>query len=162
MRGTLRFGNHLPVLIRIVAMTNGPILELGSGYFSTPFLHWACFPTKRTLETYENNRKFHNMVDRFNCDFHKVILVKNWDDIDFSRQWSIAFIDHSPGSRRWRDIKKLTHADYIIAHDSENKMDSSYGYSRILKLFKYRYKYDEVMPHTSIFSNKYDVSGIMK
>lgn len=162
MKGTLRFGNHLPVLIRVVAITKGPIVELGGGYFSTPFLHWACFPTKRKLETYENKKKFYDMIKGFSCDFHKVVFVKDWDDIDLSKPWSIALIDHSPGLRRPTDIKRLFHADYIIAHDTENKSDKDYRYSTILKHFKYRWKYRDSMPHTSIFSNKYEVSGIMK
>jgi len=161
MKGTLRFGSHLPILIKIVNMTDGPILELGSGYFSTPFLHWSCFHTKRPLETYESKKSYYDMIRSFRCDFHKVNFVTDWDSVDLDRPWSIAFIDHSPGGRRYLDIKKLLHADYIVAHDTENKSDRSYGYSKILKMFKYRYKYKNVMPHTSIFSNKYEVKWIM-
>lgn len=162
MKGTLRFGNHLPVLIRVVALTNGPILELGSGYFSTPFLHWACFQAKRPLETYESKKKYYDMLKSFDCDYHKVVFVTDWDSIDLGRPWSVALIDHSPGGRRHIDIKRLRHADYIVAHDTENKSDKDYGYSKILKLFKYRYKYNTVMPHTSIFSNKHEVRWIMQ
>ena len=36
-------GTHLPVLMDIVSKTDGPILEIGTGVFSTPYLHWACF-----------------------------------------------------------------------------------------------------------------------
>jgi len=162
MKGTLRFGSHLPVLIKLVELTDGPILEMGAGYSSTPFLHWACFHTKRTLETYENREKYADMFRSFNTDYHKIIHVTDWDAIDLDRPWSIAFIDHSPGRRRIKDIAKLVHAEYVVAHDSENAKGTEYKYHKILKLFKYRYKYNLIRPYTSIWSNKNDVRGIMK
>lgn len=161
MRGTLRFGSHLPVLIKLVQITDGPILEMGAGYSSTPFLHWACFHNKRLLETYENRKKYVDMFRAYNTDYHKIVHVTDWSSIDFAKPWSIAFVDHSPGRQRRKDIQKLVHADYVIAHDSENAKGTEYKYHHIFKFFKYRYKYNFVKPYTTIFSNKHEVKGLM-
>jgi len=150
-------GSHLPVLMKLIHITTGPILELGAGIYSTPFLHWACYPTKRRLVTYENNPSYYEYARRCQNDYHAVNYITNWDDINISEPWSIAFIDHSPSERREIEIKRLLHADYIVAHDTENSQMVKYGYHKILNLFKYRYKFSEIRPHTTIFSNKYDV-----
>ena len=54
MRINITWGSHLPILIKLVGETTGDILELGIGLYSTPFLHWSCFPNKRKLVSYES------------------------------------------------------------------------------------------------------------
>jgi hypothetical protein len=86
-------GSHLPLLMKLLDQTNGPVLELGMGLFSTPFLHWACYEKKRSLVSYENKKDFYDMFV-FNdkreigndYSYHDVCFVKdnNWDSIDLS------------------------------------------------------------------------------
>jgi hypothetical protein len=85
--------------------------------------------------------------------------VSDWDKVDFLFPISIAFVDHSPGERRKEEVKRLVNADFVVLHDSENKKDSQYKFSTVSRLFKYRWKYDKVGPMTSIWSNKYDITG---
>ena len=136
-------------------MTDGPILELGCGIHSSIFLHWACFNSKRKLLTIENNLKYFNGISDLKCDYHKIQFIKNWDYLDdvFAEQWSVALVDHKPAKRRPADMLKLSHVDYVIAHDTDRG-----GYD---KLFKYRYDYDVVLPNTSVFSNKHNLKGLM-
>lgn len=100
-----------------------------------------------------------DVANLFRADFHKVEHVKDWDAIDLSRQWSVAFVDHSPNTRRIADIKRLTHSDYVVVHDTELRRAKDYNYAEIFPLFKYHYKYRDVYPHTSVLSNKHDLSG---
>lgn len=157
MKLRMNRGSHLPILMKLVQVTSGPILELGSGIYSTPFLHWHCFLTKRLLITYENNPQYIGYALQFKTDFHHVYFTSDWDLVYLNRPWSIAFVDHSPAERRAIEIRRLIHADYIVAHDTENSQASKYGYNSILKLFKYCYKFNEIRPNTTIFSNKHDV-----
>jgi len=150
-------GSHLPVLITLVQETEGPVLELGMGLYSSTYLHWACRGTKRRLVSYENNPLYYDFAKKYRNDYHEVHCISNWEALDLSEPWTIAFVDHEPGLRRAEEIKRLTHAEYIVAHDTENKSDRKYGYSKILHLFKYRWKYTDAVPHTSIFSNKHDI-----
>ena len=151
-------GSHLPVLMKLVHDTPGAILEMGCGIYSTIFLHWACYPTKRRLVTYESKPEWFRFLSQFGNDFHEVHLVENWDSICLSEPWSVAFIDHAPDERRYLDIKKLLHADYVVAHDAENRRDKKYRYSSIYPLFKYRHKYSGAFPPTLILSNRVDLS----
>jgi len=153
-------GSHLPVLMKIVNMTTGPILELGCGLYSTNPLHWACHSTKRRLVTYENHPDYFDFLKTYETDFHEVHCIDNWDSIDISEPWSVAFVDHEPAPKRAMAMRKLTHADYVVAHDTNNKDDRKYRYSTIFKLFKYRLRYAGAYPHTTMFSNKYDVRKI--
>ncbi len=150
-------GSHLPILIKLVQMTNGPILELGVGYCSSPFLHWACFPTRRRLVSYENDPRAYPYARSWIADFHEVHCITDWDSIDISEPWTIGFVDHHPNPRRQEEVKRLLHADYVVLHDSESSGEKDYHFNSIRHLFKYRYKYTSAFPYTSIWSNKHDV-----
>lgn len=159
-------GSHLPLLMKAVALTEGPILELGCGLYSTTPLHWACWVPKRKLVTYENNPAFFGFLKAYETDFHEVHCVDDWNEIDISAPWSVAFVDHEAGAnreidgtkvRRWREVERLQHAEYVVAHDSEGRNDRKYGFSQIDHLFKYKFEYLHAFPHTTIWSNLHDV-----
>jgi len=155
------FGSHLAMLMKIVNMTNGPILELGGGAFSTPFLHWACFDKKRKLVTYDNEAKYFDIIKAYESDYHKVHFVKDWDKVDLSGYWSIALVDHHPNLKRKDSIRRLTHnCDYVIVHDTERKWKNKYRYDEIYHLYKFRYDYKKVLPHTTVLSNLKDLSNL--
>lgn len=162
-------GSHLPILMKIMEMTDGSVLELGSGLFSTPFLHWACFDKKRKLITYENKKEFLKTFifdDKReagnNYKYHEMRFVENsdWDKIDISEHWSVALIDHNPGPRRREEIKRLAdNTDYIVVHDTDAKNDWYYKYSEYFPLFKYRYD-TKIYPQTTVLSNLKDLSNL--
>lgn len=151
-------GSHLPVLIKLVQMTTGPILELGYGMYSTHYLHWACYPTNRTLVTYESHPSWIDFAKQFHVGNHTVHCVTNWDEIDVSPPWSIAFIDHEE-DRRALESRKLAHAEYVVVHDTDGAADRKRK-NRILPLrseFKYHFQYCVSRPHTMVFSNVHDL-----
>jgi len=49
-----RFISYLPILTKLVDMTDGTILELGTG-FSTTVLDMMCRTTKRQVVSYESD-----------------------------------------------------------------------------------------------------------
>ena len=150
-------GSYLPVLLKMVSQTTGPILELGVGFCSTPYLHWACFPNKRRLVSYENNPEYYQFAMSWKDDFHSINCITDWDTVNLDEPWDVAFIDHSPGPRRGIEAAKLLHANYVIIHDSENANMARYNLNEVYRQFKYRYKYNDAFPYTSIWSNKYDI-----
>jgi hypothetical protein len=158
MRIGKKRGSYLPILTTLVENTTGPILELGVGFCSTPYLHWSCYPQKRKLVSIENNPEYYMFANSWRDDFHTIHCTEDFDEINLARPWSIAFVDHSPSGRRHIDIKRLTHADYVVVHDSENSNDKKYHLSRVLNLYKYRWKYDDAFPYTSVWSNKYEIN----
>jgi len=157
MKMSINRGSHLPILMKLFPITTGSILELGCGMYSTSYLHWACYGSKRRLLTCEHNHDYFKFLRECENDYHEIRYVDDWDSVDLSEPWSIAFVDHAPSGRREHEIRRLAHADYVVAHDTQNREVRKYGYHRIFGLFKYRHKFNEVMPNTSIFSNKHDV-----
>jgi hypothetical protein len=152
-------GSHLPVLMKLLPMTMGPVVELGCGLYSTPFLHWACFHNKRSLLTYENNPAWLKFARLFENNYHKVIEVIDWDSINFYHPISVALVDHGPDRRRKQEVKKLVNADFVVIHDASNTHDRVYKLSTIRHLFKYRWKYNRVAPMTAVWSNRYDLTN---
>ena len=145
--------------MKAVEITSGSILELGAGFFSTPYLHWACFSDKRELITYEHSVEYYNLFKEFNDTFHKVIKVDNWDEAEIERSWDVALVDHD-GNRRAKEISRLAnYVQYIVVHDSDKRLDYAYHLNEIYPLFKYHWKFREVKPHTSILSNFVDITG---
>ena len=153
------WGSHLPVLIKLTSITTGPILELGSGMYSTPYLHWECYRTGRRLVTYEMVREFYDIAKSYENSFHKVVHVKDWDLVDFSGDWSVAFVDHEPGNRRGKDALRVGHADYVIAHDAMKSELFKYGYDDAFDKFKYQFRYRGARPWTMVLSNKFDLKN---
>lgn len=150
-----RRGTHLPILIKLLAMTEGVVLELGCGFYSTIFLHWACFPNRKLI-TYESKPEWIQFAQQFENDYHKVQFVNHWNDVDLSIPCSIAFVDHEAGYGRVRadEAMRITNAEYIVCHDTENNVDHKYKFSRLNRLFKYRVKFTSAgTPYTSIYSN---------
>jgi len=154
-------GSHLPILIKLVTMTDGPVLELGTGFFSTPVLHWLCAEKKRKLVSYDSQVPFFEVANKYLTDWHEVYLIDDWSKIDISQHWSVVLVDHAPAEQRKLEMARVANnADYVVAHDSEPRHDRSYAYSEIAPLYKYRFDYDKLYPHTAVFSNFKDLSNL--
>ena len=148
----------MPVVVRVVEATEGPILELGMGIYSTPLLDLMCHENKRPLVSYDDEPEWFAENKEWESDYHKVRLIKDYDEADIeSTHWSVAIVDHKPAIRRLTEIKRLANNTYyIIVHDTEPECDKYFKYSRIYPLFKYRYDYSRCRPHTAILSNFFD------
>ena len=142
---------HLPVLIAAVMNTTGPVLEMGTGFFSTAVLHELC--KGRRLLSFENDRKFYEAARTLEDDFHEVRFTPDYAAADVSGHWSVALIDHDHRSRERTSIIARVDADYMLCHDSEPEAYRIYSYQDILHLFKYRYDYTKFKTHTMVLSN---------
>ena len=163
---SFRFGSHLPVLMKALQKTNGPVLELGRGLYSTVFLHWLCYHKKRKLVTLEGNRRYlkRSQLKKLEKSWHTVRWVGDWDKEDLKGRWSVVLIDHAPGWRRPIEVAKLTKADYIVVHDTDKETAKDYGNNEGYDLFKYRLDYKpkaKNTPQTTILSNKHNLEGFM-
>lgn len=155
------WGSHMPLLLKVAQMTDGPILELGSGISSTPLLHYICEPAGRLLDTYENDFKYYSTFKQFATETHRVLYVEDWDYLPLENQmWDVAFIDHAPAQRRVVELMRLAYcAKYIICHDSQPQHWRIYRYPAYFDKFKYRYDYTRFSPHTTLLSNYVDLTG---
>jgi len=159
------YGSHLPVLIKVLEVSEGPVLELGSGPFSTPVMHWLCLETKRRLVTYENNWSYYRLFRAFGYGNHEIKFIEDWDTIPIEvEHWGVAFVDHGPAERRKVEIKRLaTIADFVVLHDTDAERDSEYGFIKeSFPLFKYQYHHKRKIPYTSVLSNFCDILDFYK
>ena len=148
------WSSHIPMLIKALELTEGDVLEMGVGMFSTPLLHWMCMVNNRNLYSYEHDNGWISIKRHFESDNHKIIMVDDWDKADIDREWGMAFIDHAPAERRHIDIERLADkAKLIVVHDTEEKNNKTYKYNKIYPLFKYRYDFKIKKPYTTILSN---------
>lgn len=158
MRRTAEMATHIPLLVRVFTASEGDVLELGTGYFSTLILRWLCEMFDRELWSYENRRRWYDRVKK-DKPYHHVFYVERWEDADIERRWGMAFVDHAPNSRRVVEIERLANcAEYIVIHDTQPNAESAglptdYGYEKIWHLFKHRYDYTDLVPWTSVVSN---------
>lgn len=152
------YSTHNALLLRFLDISEGDVVELGGGVFSTPLLHWYCKNKGRKLITYEDDIDFYNFEKQFKSKGHNVVFVKNWDEVDTKTHRGLVFIDHGGkkgiGYRRGEDaIRFKNSADYIVLHDTEEKYNKMYGYDEVWKNFKYRLDWKECEPETSVISN---------
>jgi len=153
------WSTYMPVLIKAVQETDGSVLELGSGFYSTPLLHWLLFGRNRKLFTYEDAEQYYSFSKRFRSKFHSIRFVDNWDDIKIEKKWSVVLIDHTTNRRKIDAIRVKDYADYVILHDSEHP--KIYGYNEVYKHFKYIYHWKFCKPYTTVVSNFKDVNKLI-
>ncbi len=150
-----RWSTHMPMLIKSLEVSVLPVLELGSGLFSTPFLHWYCKGKKIKLVTYESDPEYYKFATDFRSRSHSVRFTKDWEDIDTTTHWGVVLIDQGGVETRIKSATKLKDtADYIVLHDSQYKN----MYEDVFKHFKYRYDWKECRPWTTVVSNFKDLS----
>ena len=152
---------HTLALMRAVKETEGDVCELGAGFSSTALLHWIC--QGRKLVTYENNPGYVHYARKFRTYNHKVKEVKDWNEVDFNRHWSVVFVDHTIGKRSWEKglqrgdtAVQFKNADILVMHDSEKP--EHYHYDMVYPHYKYRFDWTECKPWTVVLSNVIDVS----
>jgi hypothetical protein len=156
------WGSHLPVLMKVISLTEGDVLELGMGLYSTPYLHWACL-NKRKLVSYDNDSEiFPSLKKEYGEGLHEVNFVDDWSKIDIEKPWDVVLVDHAPVARRSEEIKRLANfAKFIVIHDSQERDDKTYHYSTIYPLFKYKLVFDKAKPPTTLLSNFVDINNLI-
>lgn len=165
----MKFGqgwsSYFPILIKAVQNTDGPVLELGAGLFSTPLLHWLCAETGRKVVTYEDTQEYYKFARKFRTETHEVNFVTDWDKTEFDKlKWGVVLIDHA-AKRRTVDALRLKNlAQYIVLHDTQEEAWQHYGYKELWSNFKniYHWEYDlSNLPRTSVVSNISDLNIFM-
>ena len=147
---------HIPILLECLEHTDGPVLELGGGWFSTPIV--SAFATDRLVVTVEADRHWHSLISQICLNQpvtnhrHEIIHVSDYDDAPImDHNWSIVFLDHGPAPRRGRDAKRIRdQCQLMIGHDSEHP---DYQYEPVFSTFKYRFT-DHRLPWTTVVSDQ--------
>jgi hypothetical protein len=155
--------SHIPLLVRVFDISKGDVLEVGTGYYSTLILHWLASLTERKLVSYENHKRWYRKAVQWESALHQIVLCQNWDIADFDNQhWGMAFVDHSPGYRRPREVARLANlAEYIVIHDTQPRIGEAYQFSQTWGQFKYCYHYTKIVPCTTVVSNFHELLDVI-
>lgn len=138
--------SHRPLLYLCLKNTTGNVLELGSGFGSTPLLSKYCNDNDRVFISYETNKEWSEKTGS--------IYTKGYFDPRY-RFIDMLFIDCAPGELRKDLLKELgEQATVLIAHDTEESANYVYGMKDVLSGFKYRVNFEpHKYPHTAAISN---------
>lgn len=145
------YATHLPVLAAAVASARpGPVLELGSGSYSTPLLHAVCAAMGRRLVTLDGDAGWLARFEAFRSEKHRLEAVVDWDATIPVETWAVVFVDHAPAWRRVHEIERLREAtELMVVHDTESP---HYAYEAVLQRFTHRVDYKRAVPWTSLLS----------
>lgn len=158
MNVSLKYGTHLPCLIQAFGKTTGDILELGTGVFSTPYLHYACTLSKRNLVSYENFPEWYEFMKKYENEYHKVNFVEKYSNASVDKLWDIVLIDQTPDYSRLEEAKRLAHlAKYIVVHDSNPSNYRVTHYDELYNHFRYKTDWMGDNNRATVLSNLVDL-----
>ena len=154
------YASHLPALSFILGRL-GPsvrsILEVGSGFYSTPLLHAFCAGSKAEHVILESDETWRNSISSLFDGVIQLFDAESLPDEVVQRQWGLAFIDGPvEASRAQHAIRLKDTADVIVLHDSNPNWDVAYGYSAIIPLWKHAHHFTETYPHTLVLTDSDD------
>jgi len=146
--------------------TNGDVLELGLGVFSTPYLHYQCILSKRKLVSYENCKPWMDFFTKrygYQDEYHDIIFVEKYADAKIEKSWDVVLIDQTPDISRGETIRRLADkAKYIVIHDSAPRFEKQYGYDKIYPLFKYKTVWNRDTNNATVLSNFVNLDDFWK
>ena len=149
------FGTHLPWLCACVAKTEGPVLELGAGDYSTYTLHVLCHALGRHLTTIERQGDWLARYKALADLGHTLQAVTDYLTLPVDG-YGLVFIDNGPAKVRGELLRAFRgHTDIIVCHDSE---DRHCAYSPTINEFKYRADCYRLRPATTAVSDNTDLS----
>lgn len=148
------YDTHRPLVLLGLELSEGLVIEMGSGDSSTPMIRKYCQMANRPFRSFDSNKGW---ADKIGSQY-----VENWDsEPAWQQSCGLLFVDHAPGGHRWKAIAAMVDkADIIVYHDSEVGGAGDYQYKRIEPLFKYSLHYNRYGGGAgcSMVSNKIDVS----
>jgi hypothetical protein len=178
----LGFGSHQNVLLKVLGMIKNPVLELGSGEYSTELIHNELLHKNIGIVTVDHDSKWlgkykylSNANHRFvRCPVNRMPSFLSADKTN----WGLVFVDFGNWDVRSLAVLKYKDtADYVVVHDCDyfpgNNIErrklfgtiESSGKRNYSDTFKYWIEFLPVdankgTPPTLLGSNKHDLNGI--
>lgn len=149
--GDEAYGTHQPVLIHLINETKGSVIEFGMGFYSTHMIHFLCWKQRRLSLSIETENEWFNKYPQYNRMLIIPERIKEYDFLDI--KFSVALVDGNPLKFRQEFINIMKdNVDYFVVHDTEPQWKELYYYD--FSGFKNVFVFDEILPNTTILSNK--------
>ena len=162
MNVSLAYATHLTCLIKALEKTQGDILELGTGIFSTPFLRYYCMLNDRKLVSYENFKNWYDFMLKYwtSNKNHQINFIDEYKNAPVDRFWDVVLIDQTPDSSRAEEIIRLKdQAKFVVIHDSNPSNYKVTHYDKIYPLFKYKTDWMGDNNRATVLSTLVDLKG---
>jgi hypothetical protein len=166
------YGSYMMPLLEAVMRTDGPVLECGGGWLSTPLLHELVASTGRLVVTVEESERWFVRLLGFAHENHQVLHMAECSTASWDRlldrldiPWSVVFVDNEPNEvvaqtrysvRKHIVRRALAMNAIVVVHDTE--VNWFRGDPEWMDLIDsgaknvHRYKYEGV-PDTTVLSN---------
>lgn len=146
------YGSHLQGLRWAVDNTSGPVLEMGVGYHSTPYLNQVSRGMRQVVSVEKNPRWTTLAKERVESPAHWVV-----SEIP-PGLWSVVLIDGETEERKPALLSLRPYTEVFVIHDTEDLEE--YGWSEdLFDSFTYRADYG-VVPRTTVLSDSVDVRAL--
>ena len=152
------YATHCGPLALAVSITDGPVLELGMGVFSTPILHEIC--GNRLLVSVDTSPDWIVKFARFQKDNHHIRHVRDFKKLydSIGLEWAVAFVDFDPLENRVSEIRRLADtAGIIVVHDTEWEVLADE-----CERFSSQLWFSHQRPWTTMVSNQIDLTEHLK
>lgn len=152
LEGVNSWSSHRPMLLLALHLTQGDVIEFGSGSSSSLYLRAFCKKNNRNFFSYDNNKEW---AEKTNA-----VWIKDWSSANIYNQCGLCFVDEAPGDNRIKTIERMKDkADIIVVHDTEIDSAADYKFEKIWHLFKYRIGYgnSSKTTGTTALSNSIDL-----
>jgi hypothetical protein len=152
---TIAHGTHLEALAWAAGQLGpGAVLEVGSGYWSTPWLHGWCEAQDRWLLTVETEAAWAVEMRKLFADEGHEVRVLPRGHAELPEDFALVLIDGISEDRAlWLDALEHTRAR-VVLHDTEPGREIEFpGEAAALDRFTYRRDFRRVYPWTTVVWN---------
>lgn len=149
--------SHQPVLLGLLdAVPNARVLELGTGYGSTPIV----LDRSGSSLSLETDPSWQRRFERYASHAHRIELCEDFDEREWrcpelDEPWDVALVDNSPGTARQSNLSKLAaRTRYIVCHDTQEcfrPSASRFGWN--FSSFRYVWTCTRFATYTTVVSN---------
>ncbi len=134
-----------------------PILEMGCGHYSTPWLSTLAQAQGRELHVITSDPQWGSLFEKDNLHLH-LIQYAEWKELSWDKEWGMVFVDgEEPEGERYQHLLRLSEkSKVVVMHDAEVIEQQGISWGLIHALYRYVYFYERYVPTTVLLSNYVD------
>jgi hypothetical protein len=153
------YATHQPFLWHYLKKTKKPILELGSGYGSTPLIHLYSEHFSIPVSTLDHDWVWLGRFKNYQTSLHELIYVdveengwQSYIDAIPNKEWGVVFIDQGSWQSRVDTARFLRDkADYVIIHDVD-ALSGDYNFGKTIKKINNELREEGILDFSSEFA----------
>ena len=141
------FGSQLIPLIIAALLSDGDLLELGMGLYSTPVIHKLSVDKEKMATSIDTNAQWASKFQFYNeTSTHQLLVMPFEEMINYGsyKNWGVVLVDHGFANKRYINVVKFANnSQIVLAHDAEDPAEMFYKYKhfKVREHFKFSCRY---------------------